>query len=425
MTGVSRINLYSVFCERTLAFIAPNGRFGLVLASGLLTDDNNKDLFERLVNGQQLIRAWDFENSRGIFPGVHRSYKFALVCGGGTQSKVQEIDFAFYLPGLEELMDEQRHFSLSADELTLLNPNTKACPTFRNKGDATINIRIYRRTAAVCNAQITSVWPGTIKTPFNSANDSKYFQDYERLQKAGALFQDYSMCSLQGETWLPIYEPKFVHQFNHRYATFRLDKTIDEKSDEYSDADLSNPSTHIIPRYWLRSTLLNERFPGKWFFLIRNITGALNERTSIAAIIPRCPSVDANLLLDVDSQAALLSCGNMNSFVYDYLARQKIAGVHFNQFIWKQLPLISLTAANAFCSVISSSESKWISSRVLELTYTAWDLETFAQDCGWSGPPFRWDEERRFLLRCELDAAFFHLYLGPETEWCQQPAPLT
>jgi hypothetical protein len=48
--------------------------------------------------------------------------------------------------------------------------------------------------------------------------------------------------------------------------------------------------------------------------------------------------------------------------------------------------------------------------RVLELTYTAWDLEAFAQDCGWSGPPFRWDEERRFQLRCELDAAFFHLY---------------
>jgi hypothetical protein len=44
-------------------------------------------------------------------------------------------------------------------------------------------------------------------------------------------------------------------------------------------------------------------------------------------------------------------------------------------------------------------------------------LEAFAQDCGWSGPPFRWDENRRFLLRCELDAAFFHLYLGSEAEW--------
>jgi len=42
--------------------------------------------------------------------------------------------------------------------------------------------------------------------------------------------------------------------------------------------------------------------------------------------------------------------------------------------------------------------------------YTAWDLASFAADMGWSGPPYRWDDQRRFVLRCELDAAFFHLY---------------
>ncbi len=52
----------------------------------------------------------------------------------------------------------------------------------------------------------------------------------------------------------------------------------------------------------------------------------------------------------------------------------------------------------------------WLLPRVLELTYTAWDLEPFARDCGYDGPPFRWDSARRFLLRCEIDAAFFHLY---------------
>ncbi len=61
-------------------------------------------------------------------------------------------------------------------------------------------------------------------------------------------------------------------------------------------------------------------------------------------------------------------------------------------------------------------------SRVLELTYTAWDLEPFAQDCGWAGPPLRWDEECRFLLRCELDAAFFHLYLPAEQSGDWRPA---
>jgi hypothetical protein len=47
------------------------------------------------------------------------------------------------------------------------------------------------------------------------------------------------------------------------------------------------------------------------------------------------------------------------------------------------------------------------------------DLEPFAQDCSFKGPPFRWDEARRFLLRAELDAAFFLLYLpaGPNGDW--------
>jgi hypothetical protein len=47
---------------------------------------------------------------------------------------------------------------------------------------------------------------------------------------------------------------------------------------------------------------------------------------------------------------------------------------------------------------------------VLELVYTADDMKPFAVDCGFSGPPFKWDVERRFRLRSELDAAFFHLY---------------
>ena len=70
----------------------------------------------------------------------------------------------------------------------------------------------------------------------------------------------------------------------------------------------------------------------------------------------------------------------------------------------------------------ASSIVVWLLPRVLELTYTAWDLEPFAQDCGWPGPPFRWDEERRFLLRCELDAAFFHLYLPAEANGDWRPA---
>jgi hypothetical protein len=57
-----------------------------------------------------------------------------------------------------------------------------------------------------------------------------------------------------------------------------------------------------------------------------------------------------------------------------------------------------------------AAPAAWIRQRVLELTYTSWDLKSFARSCGYEGAPFVWDEKRRFLLRCELDALFLHLY---------------
>jgi hypothetical protein len=106
----------------------------------------------------------------------------------------------------------------------------------------------------------------------------------------------------------------------------------------------------------------------------------------------------------------------VNSFVFDYATRQKLAGGNMNFFIVNQLPVFPPDSYDTPCrwSEHSRDVRAWILLRALELTYTAWDLEPFAKDCGWSGPPFHWDEGRRFSLRCELDAAFFHLYLPAE-----------
>ena len=46
----------------------------------------------------------------------------------------------------------------------------------------------------------------------------------------------------------------------------------------------------------------------------------------------------------------------------------------------------------------------------MALTYTSHALALFAQDLGYSGPPFPWDEQRRALLRAELDAFYARAY---------------
>lgn len=188
----------------------------------------------------------------------------------------------------------------------------------------------------------------------------------------------------------------------------------------------------------------------------------------ISAVIPRGASCEVTPYVEtkLGAEGAAFLTAAFNSFAFDFSARQKVGGTHISYFILFQLPICHAEAirkpwlwANNPKSDVRNPKSlrDWILPRVLELTYTAWDLEAFAADCldaansEWgmangaddyigywqrysrhspfaihhSPPPFRWDEERRFLLRCELDAAFFHLYLGPQSEWQQQPEALT
>jgi hypothetical protein len=102
----------------------------------------------------------------------------------------------------------------------------------------------------------------------------------------------------------------------------------------------------------------------------------------------------------------------------DYIGRQKLGGLHYTFFILKQITVLAPESYQRSAAWWQANypPQEWLFRRVLELTYTAWDLQQFALDCGFTGPPFRWDEERRFLLRCELDAAFFHLYLPAEKD---------
>ena len=73
-------------------------------------------------------------------------------------------------------------------------------------------------------------------------------------------------------------------------------------------------------------------------------------------------------------------------------------------------------------SSYSETDLQFIVPRVLELLYTGWDLEPFSHECGYNTPPFVWDDDRRFLLRCELDALFFRLYLPADHEGKWRPA---
>ncbi len=67
----------------------------------------------------------------------------------------------------------------------------------------------------------------------------------------------------------------------------------------------------------------------------------------------------------------------------------------------------------------SPIDKAFVDCRAAELALSDYWLCEALRGCSWAGPPFVWDEGRRFALRCELDAAFFHLYLpmGADGGW--------
>ena len=106
---------------------------------------------------------------------------------------------------------------------------------------------------------------------------------------------------------------------------------------------------------------------------------------------------------------------NLNAYVYDYVARQKVGNNHLNFFIVEQLPTLPPDTYADKCPW-SKKETleQWVSERVLKLSCTAEDMIPLAKACGFKGSRgdgvHIWKEPERAVLRAELDAAYFHLY---------------
>jgi hypothetical protein len=425
------VNSYAVFLELSLNAIKNHGRAGLVLQSGIATDDIMKPLFQSLVSNGRLVRFYDFENRQKLFEDIDSRMKFCLITVAGIDGACQQADFVFFAETLGDLAEKERHFTLNAAEIALLNPNTRTCPIFRSQHAALLCLNIYNRFPVLVRETPPehNNWRVSIRRMFDMTYDSHLFQTSAQLPDcieagaAGAIDPD--------TRWLVLYEAKFIHQFDHRFATF-TDAVDGDDTNTVSAALKADPTITVVPRYWVRSSDFEKKMEGtgwrhSWIIAFRMITNTTNERTAIATVVPISGIGNSCYTLTFDANCGqMLTClvANANSFLFDWLTRQKLAGTNLNVFILKQLPLIT-PEAYAQQNPWSNGGQKlrdWLLPRVLELTYTAWDLEAFARDCGWSGPPFRWDEQRRFFLRCELDAAFFHLYLQATADGQWKPA---
>ena len=417
LTGHGDVNTYSVFAETARTVIGPMGRSGLVLPTGIATDATTAPFFGDLVRSGQLVAFLEFENEEFLLSrDVHHSFRFCLMTVGGRKVKVAEADFAF---GSRKVSDiEARRFTMPPEDILLLNPNTGTTPLFRSRRDAQITLGIYRRVPVLWrDTPNSNPWNISFLRMFDMANDSGLFHTREELEATG--WELRGNCFVRDDRrMLPLYEAKMIHHFDHRLGTYEGQTQAQANMGTLPRLSLEqkrDPDYEALPRYWVPEERVNERveerWDKRWFIGWRDICRSTDERTLISSAFPWAAVPDGTLLMfpGISQVGPLL--GNLAAFVLDFVVRQKSGGTHLKYFTVKQLPVLppkSYEIPAGWDRGVLLRD--WIVDRVAELSCTTWDMEPLARDLGVNGPPFVWDEERRLVMRAELDAAYFRLY---------------
>lgn len=430
LTSYGKVNLYSKFAELNLHLRNERGTAGFVCPSGIATDDSTKEFFGEIASKGMLRSLYDFENKEGIFPNVHRMFKFCLltVAAGNTPG-----DFAFFLKNVSELEDKRRHFSMTAEDFDLINPNTHTCPVFRSEEDAELAKRIYRKAGVfVREADKKNGNPWNIT-----------FQQMYNMTSASNFFATAPGNGPDGKPMLPLYEAKMMHQMDHRWATFLAEKKPEDVTTEQK-ADVNFTAR---PEYWvpytetvLRATTLDasvvallrkslderenaiageakqstrklrelcvrlamtetdsklqkvyldasgsgdivqdllaaaEEYCPKYLMGYRNISNATNARTLIASVIPLCGAGHSILLFGTNKNAVLDACliADMASIPLDYVTRLKLGGTNMTYGYMRQFPILRPEA-------YTDAAVNFIVPRVFALTYTATDIVEWAR----------------------------------------------
>jgi len=396
------INTYAIFCELSKDLINQNGMMGIIIPTGIATDDTMKTLFNNLIANHRIISLYGFINTtKKLFPAIKDYIKFCLLTIGNSE----EAKFSFLLTDASQIYDERRIFRLTEEELTLINPNTKNCPIFRTNYDFELTKKIYQSTPILINDSIkNNPWNVEYYTMFHMSNDSALF----KVNKY--------------DEYLPLYEAKMIWNYDHRFSTYEnsTQQNINEGNlPQLTDDMHNNPNKFILPRYWVSNEdvsdgLSNWKF--NWLLVFRGIVSHSSERSSIFSIIPKSAVGNSAPIIKagrhtITQIVCLLSC--LNSLVIDYIMRQKLGGPNLNLYILKQIPIIPPSS-------YSSNDILFIIPRVLELVYTSYDLKDFATDLmedtkelmNWpvNLNPYKWSQTRRCILKAELDVFYFKKY---------------
>ncbi|MHA2203711.1 MAG: Eco57I restriction-modification methylase domain-containing protein [Candidatus Hodarchaeales archaeon] len=302
------LNLYKLFLERIFRLMRPKGYCGVIIPSGFHTDAGTKGLRRLLFEKNTVKELHCFENRRGIFPSIHRSFKFDLLIFKKS-GKTESFNAAFMLhdPDILKTVGSST-ISIIWESIKRLSPSSWSILEFKTPKDIDLAIKMYKHPPL--RTKVPDSWKVRFTRELDITLDNKLFNTVQQ----GVI----------------IYEGKMIEQYTHQFKK---------------------------PRYWIKKENVLTKFGSQYKDFkeyrlgFRAVAASTNRRTMIATIIPQTVCCGNSLIVTkifdqekrlLDPSDLLYLCGVFNSFVFDFLLRLKVS-TNLNMFFIYDMPVPRLS----------------------------------------------------------------------------------
>lgn len=391
---VGELNTYAMFAELASRLTEKDGFAAIIVKSALVTSTCYSSCFRHFVNQGSLSEVFLFDNREKLFQ-IDSREKFCVLFFGGEHAGGIKVHYG--LTKQEQILSSVP-INVTSEELELINPETGLLPNVADSKEFSFLLRTHRSLSVFAKE-------------FSKCH-------FGRLVHLTAHAEHISTKS--EKTRVPIYEGKFIEQYDNRFSTF-AGMSADERYQAKASARRQPGDSFVAPkpapecRYFIDKKFWEsflDRYDQPYSLCWRSLTSPTNQRTMIASIIPSMPTCQSvQLLQTTPVEDLLMILALFNSKVFDFFVRLKMGGIDLTQSVVRQIPVPFREAWNSMVTLHGVDYTALDAVRALErlLYRNEPDL------CGlWDGVPEIKNADNYFKtaadVREEIDKIIFQMY---------------
>lgn len=391
---VGELNTYAMFAELASRLTEKDGFAAIIAKSALVTSTCYSSCFRHFVNQGSLSEVFLFDNREKLFQ-IDSREKFCVLFFGGEHAGGIKVHYG--LTKQEQILSSVP-INVTSEELELVNPETGLLPNVADSKEFSFLLRTHRSLSVFAKE-------------FPKCH-------FGRLVHLTAHAEHISTKS--EKTRVPIYEGKFIEQYDNRFSTF-AGMSADERYQAKASARRQPGDSFVAPkpapecRYFIDKKFWEsflDRYDQPYSLCWRSLTSPTNQRTMIASIIPSMPTCQSvQLLQTTPVEDLLMILALFNSKVFDFFVRLKMGGIDLTQSVVRQIPVPFREAWNSMVTLHGVDYTALDAVRALErlLYRNEPDL------CGlWDGVPEIKNADNYYKtaadVREEIDKIIFQMY---------------